>query len=111
MPSGLDHLDIEAIRGIATHGPVTAQLLERSAARITQTAVRTAPATRPEYRNKYRSNISTELQHDRVTGWTAYVLAERHAMVIEFGWTEWRDEIKHPGKYVLTRALNAHKED
>ncbi|SDH19437.1 hypothetical protein SAMN05421505_112125 [Sinosporangium album] len=104
-------LKLPAVRRLGTHSQVTAFLLSQRANSIRDTAHMLAPSTRGSYRGQYKKNLEVDLRLNRRHGFRSFVLARRHAIVQEFGWTEWRDGIKHRGRYILTRALRAHEEE
>jgi hypothetical protein len=105
-------LDLVELHRIAVSSKKTKYLQEIAAQGIYRIIKATAPEARP-YGLNYKPNFRITSTHDYDTaGWTTYLIAERFQWKwIEFGWTEWRDNVKHPGLYIMTNALLAYGSD
>lgn len=103
-------LDVELCKHIARNSPKVKQMERIAAEGIYALIYETAPHAEPSYPLNYRDNFRIEHRHFPTTqGHATYLIAERFQWRwIEYGWTEWRDNIKHPGKYVMSKALRAY---
>jgi hypothetical protein len=75
--------------------------VQRITGNVDKEVRRTAPRTRG---NAYRDNVKAYIQSDKSEGIRGLVVASRHEMVIEFGWTDLAGRW-HPGQYIMSNAL------
>jgi hypothetical protein len=79
---------------------------ERVATSIADTAKRLAQeydTRNPTYSPSFRPVMASSQRKP-----LAYVVADRHEMVNEFGWTDLAGR-RHPARYVFRRALRMHR--
>jgi len=79
----------------------TASEVSKVVGDVVKHARTSAPITRG---GAYRDSFNAYIQDDPIDGVEGYVVASRHEMVIEFGWTDLKGKW-HPGQYILTNAL------
>lgn len=89
----------------AAQTPTMAAEIQNVTGAIGKDAGANAPRTRG---NAYRNSIKTYIQRDPSEGIRGLVVASRHEMVIEFGWTDLRGRW-HPGRFILTNALKRQR--
>jgi len=106
MTARLTYLDLKLIRSQGLNSFVVRDWMGVIAQDIYAEIYVTAPRT-VRHGYSYRDHFrlwTTRTSLDE--GYKTYVIAERFQWRwIEFGWTEWRDEIKHAGQYTMTKAL------
>lgn len=109
MTSDIAWLDVEACKDIAQNSPRVLQMQRSAAEGISELIYQTAPHT-TKHAYSYRDNFRIENRlFPRREGHVTYLIAERFQWRwIEYGWTNWRSRVKHPGKYVMTNALKAY---
>jgi hypothetical protein len=99
-------LNLELIESLGNNSPIVRDWMTEIGYEIYQEIYETAPRTIKHgysYRDHFR--IWTT-RNDLKEGYRVYVIAERFQwQFIEFGWTEWRDNIRHKGLYIMTKAL------
>lgn len=105
----LIYLNIPELEYMARNSPVVLAQGVIYAEGIYQIIYNTAPHT-IKHPYAYRDHFRIEhIQYPMTEGHVVYLIAERFQWrFIEYGWTEWRDEIKHRGLYVMTNALKAY---
>lgn len=109
MASGISWIDTDLCKHIARNSPKVKEMERLAAEGIYRIIYATAPHTTDHPWN-YRDNFRIEHRHFPLReGHVTYLIAERFQWRwIEYGWTEWRNERKFPGKYVMTNALKAY---
>lgn len=84
MPSRVN-IDQKAVRALVGTSPRVVSALVDKANEIANLAKATAPKTHGHPMWQYWSNIHVKRFPDATGMWSAYVVAERHAVVVEFG--------------------------
>jgi hypothetical protein len=106
----IESIDLEKLKDIGRNSPKVLAMELISADGIYRNIYNTAPHAEPSSDYNYRDNFRIENRLFPMTqGHVTYIIAERFQWRwIEYGWTQWRDHTKYPGKYIMTNALRAY---